>query len=199
MSQSVTLNNKWAKVDTSKGDVLVTGSSFKIFYGGSSVPAGDSAGHVVNSPYTIPKDTGAYIKSYLGQTVVTVSELLDGTTAPSAKVVDVKAALVLTTDLPRQMSASATNDATFTTKVEGGTTPIEYKWYWRKDDQSEWVFIDPEADPDNPNTSAATDTLVNHAVSVESAGYYMMTATDKDGDQVSSTPCYLIVYPVTGV
>lgn len=97
------------------------------------------------------------------------------------------APLALTTDLAATQTVATGADATFAIVVEGGKTPYTYKWYWND------AYIDPDADPQNPNPSASTATLVNHAVDSASRGRYHCIVTDANGSTIQSSDCVLDV------
>lgn len=95
-----------------------------------------------------------------------------------------KTPMTLTTDLPATKTATVGDDVTFEVVAAGGTGTLTYKWYWND------VLIDSGVNP-----TAATASLVNHAVEVESAGTYKAVVTDAEGTSVTSTGCALIVNP----
>ena len=97
------------------------------------------------------------------------------------------AALSFSTNLAATQSVAAGADATFTVVVAGGHAPYTYKWYWND------VYIDPNADPANPNPTASTASLVNHAVTSASAGKYKVVVTDLSGKVITSAECTLTV------
>ena len=99
--------------------------------------------------------------------------------------------LKLTQDLPATQEATVGDDVTFATAASGGVSSISYKWEW-KGATGDWVEIDPNKDPANPNPTATTAVLVNHAVTKASAGSYRMTATDGT-TTVTSAVCVLTV------
>lgn len=90
--------------------------------------------------------------------------------------------LAFSTNLPATKSAKDGDDVTFIILPTGGKTPYTYKWYW--DD----VLIDAEVNP-----SAATASLVNHAVTVDSAGTYKVVVTDAASKSITSVGCVLNV------
>lgn len=92
------------------------------------------------------------------------------------------AALSLSTDLPATKTAAPASDVTFTIVAAGGHKPLTYQWYY------ESILIDPAINP-----SAATASLVNHAVTTESSGNYHAVVTDSLGNVVTSTTCALTV------
>lgn len=93
----------------------------------------------------------------------------------------------LTTDLAPTLSVADGADATFAIVAAGGASPYTYKWYWND------IYIDPNADPENPNPTAATATLVNHAVTSASAGVYYCVVTDSAGKTITSAKSTLTV------
>lgn len=61
MTIPVTLDSTWKQLNTSKADVLITGS-FILFMGGSTKPTAADAGHFISIPTRIPKGVGAWIR-----------------------------------------------------------------------------------------------------------------------------------------
>lgn len=75
MTKTVQLDpTAWSKVDTSGGDVLLSGSTFYINVG-DAAPAKDAACHCVNQPVIVPKDVVAHVR---GQFPITGSVLGTG-------------------------------------------------------------------------------------------------------------------------
>lgn len=85
-------------------------------------------------------------------------------------------------DLPATKSADVDNDVVFDVEVEGGRPMYSYKWYFGN------TFIDPAI-----NSSAATATLVNRAVTTSSSGSYHCEVTDNSGAKITSTTSVLTV------
>lgn len=92
------------------------------------------------------------------------------------------AALSFTTNLAPTQSVAAAADATFTVVGAGGYKPYHYDWYY------EGILIDPAINP-----TAATASLVNHAVTSASAGKYWVVITDLDGKTIKSVEQTLTV------
>ena len=91
--------------------------------------------------------------------------------------------LVIATKLPRVISTIEGKDIFWHVDVGGGKAPITYKWQFKANTSgADFVDIDSSANP-----SAATATLVNHAVDVSSAGTYKVIATDANGTKAEST------------
>lgn len=64
MTQRYQLTTKWAKVDTTNGDVLLTtNDAFLLYMNGTTAPTDTSPGHPINQPVVIPKGIGAYIRA----------------------------------------------------------------------------------------------------------------------------------------
>lgn len=98
-------------------------------------------------------------------------------------------ALKFTTDLPTTKSAVAGSDVTFAVVATGGKAPYSYKWYFGT------TLIDAAINP-----SAATASLVNHAVASNSAGDYKVEVTDAAGTKITSKVCALTVtVALTGI
>lgn len=81
------------------------------------------------------------------------------------------------------------SDVTWTVAVEGGDAPYKYSWLY-KGATGDFVVIDPSVNP-----SAATASLVNHAVTDESAGKYKCEITDAKNAKVTSVESTLTVTP----
>lgn len=73
----------------------------------------------------------------------------------------------------------------------GGTAPYLYKWYYNPGYGAD-IYIYPTG-PGNPNPSAATATLVNHAVDSASSGLYRCVISDATGDEIASMQTTLVV------
>ncbi|QHJ80269.1 MAG: hypothetical protein [Caudoviricetes sp.] len=90
--------------------------------------------------------------------------------------------LVIGTALPRVISTIEGEDVYWHVDIAGGKAPITYEWQFKAlTPGADYVVID-----DSINPSAATATLVNHAVTLESAGYYKVIATDDNGTTAES-------------
>lgn len=88
----------------------------------------------------------------------------------------------LTTDLTPTLSVADGADATWAIVAAGGTAPYTYKWYFND------ILIDSTINP-----TAATATLVDHAVTSASAGVYYCVITDSAGKTITSTKSTLTV------
>lgn len=93
----------------------------------------------------------------------------------------------VTASVPATKSVATGADLTIAATVAGGLTPYTYRWYW-KGSTGDFIFIDPTINP-----TAATDTLINHAVTAESAGSYQVRITDNNGSTVTSNNCVVTV------
>lgn len=93
----------------------------------------------------------------------------------------------LTTDLTATKSVAEGADAEFKI-VATGVGTLSYSWRWRATAGDAWNEIDPAINP-----TAATATLVNHAVTSASAGDYQATVTDQSGHMQHSKICTLTV------
>lgn len=100
----------------------------------------------------------------------------------SGFIINYKDKLKLTTDLSPTKSVADGADATFAIVAAGGTGPYSYQWYYND------ILIDSSINP-----SAATATLVNHAVTAASEGVYHAVVTDSLGNTVISTKSTLTV------
>lgn len=114
--------------------------------------------------------------NHTDSTVVTI-ENADGTPA-----------LAFTTDLAASQDVADGADATFAVVVTGGDTPYTYAWYYSDAPGGAGVLIDAGVNP-----SAATATLVNHAVTAASEGEYWCVVTDDNAHTITSTRCELAV------
>ena len=100
--------------------------------------------------------------------------------------------LIIGTPLPRVVSTIEGEDVNWHVDIAGGKAPITYKWQFKAlTAGANWADIDSSSNP-----SAATASLVNHAVTAASAGYYKVIATDANGTRVDSTSLLAVgVYP----
>jgi hypothetical protein len=100
--------------------------------------------------------------------------------------------LIIATALPRVVSTIEGKDVNWHVDVAGGKAPITYKWqFLANTDGAAYVDIDSTANP-----SAATASLVNHAVEADSAGTYKVIATDANGTKVEDTSILAVgAYP----
>ncbi len=90
--------------------------------------------------------------------------------------------MIVATPLARVISTIVGEDVSWHVDIGGGKAPITYKWQFKAlTAGADWVDIDSTANP-----SAATATLINHEVTVASAGYYKVIATDANGTKVES-------------
>lgn len=98
--------------------------------------------------------------------------------------------LVIATELPRVISTIEGKDVNWHVDAAGGKLPYTYKWQFKADtDGADFVDIDSGVNP-----SAATASLVNHAVTVESAGTYKVIVTDANGTTAESTSVLAVGY-----
>lgn len=95
--------------------------------------------------------------------------------------------LAFVTNLPLTKTASDGDDVTWNVSVNGGKTPYTYVWSW-KGSTGGYVVIDSSVNP-----TAATASLVNHAVSASSAGTYKCVVTDADNTTITSAESVLTV------
>lgn len=95
--------------------------------------------------------------------------------------------LGLALNLPATKSAAVGADVTFSITATGGMKPYSYEWSFKATAGS-YVVIDPAVNP-----SAATASLVNHSVAVNSSGTYKCKVTEALGDTITSTECVLTV------
>lgn len=119
---------------------------------------------------------------------ITVEGAHAGTGTITIENADGSLALSLSTDLPATKDATSGDDVTFTVAATGGTTPYTYQWFWSDTPGGAGVLIDSGVNP-----TAATASLVNHAVTAESEGEYWCVVTDDDAHTVTSTRCELAV------
>ncbi|AYN55383.1 tail fiber protein [Dickeya phage Coodle] len=103
-------------------------------------------------------------------------------------VITVSGALSLTTDLAASMDVTGGADATFTVVAAGGTTPYTYVWHFSDVPGGAGTVIDAGVNP-----SAATASLVNHAVTASSEGEYWCVVSDADAHTVTSARCEMAV------
>lgn len=80
------------------------------------------------------------------------------------------------TALPATKSVASGADLTLSVVVAGGLEPYSYQWFFNN------IFIDPTINP-----TAATATLVNHAVTAASAGLYKVVVQDNFGNLISGS------------
>lgn len=85
------------------------------------------------------------------------------------------------------MAASVGDDVTWTIEASGGSKPYTYKWLW-KGTTGDYVEIDAAINP-----TAATASLINHAVTTASSGSYKCEVTDAKGAKVESVVSVLTV------
>lgn len=98
--------------------------------------------------------------------------------------------LVIATELPRVISTIEGKDVNWHVDAAGGKLPYTYKWQFKANtDGATFVDIDSGANP-----SAATASLVNHAVTVASAGTYKVIVTDANGTTAESTSVLAVGY-----
>lgn len=98
--------------------------------------------------------------------------------------------LVIATELPRVISTIEGKDVNWHVDAAGGKLPYTYKWQFKAyTDGADFVDIDSGVNP-----SAATASLVNHAVTVESAGTYKVIVTDANGTTAESTSVLAVGY-----
>lgn len=98
--------------------------------------------------------------------------------------------LVIATELPRVISTIEGKDVNWHVDAAGGKLPYTYKWQFKANtDGAIFVNIDSGVNP-----SAATASLVNHAVTVESAGTYKVIVTDANGTTAESTSVLAVGY-----
>lgn len=98
--------------------------------------------------------------------------------------------LLIATELPRVISTIEGKDVNWHVDATGGKLPYSYKWQFKADtDGADFVDID-----DGANPSAATASLVNDAVTVESAGTYKVIVTDANGTTAESTSVLAVGY-----
>lgn len=107
--------------------------------------------------------------------------------------------MIVATPLPHVVSTIEGKDVFFHVDIGGGKAPITYAWQFKAMTAgADWVDID-----DGENESAATATLINHAVTAASAGYYKVIATDANGTTAESeTQLAVGAYPppaLTGI
>ncbi|MEG1904017.1 MAG: immunoglobulin domain-containing protein [Bacteroidales bacterium] len=95
--------------------------------------------------------------------------------------------LAFTTDLPATKTAAVGEDVTWTVAVTGGTAPYTYVWSYKASGGS-YVVIDSSVNP-----TAATASLVNHAVTAESSGTYKCVVTDSASGSITSVESVLTV------
>lgn len=119
---------------------------------------------------------------------VTVEGNHTDTTAVTVNNADGTAALEFTTDLAASMDVTDGEDATFTVVVTGGDTPYTYVWHFSDVPGGAGVVIDASVNP-----TAATASLVNHAVTAASEGEYWVVVTDDNAHTITSTRCEMAV------
>lgn len=106
--------------------------------------------------------------------------------------IDMKATprLIVATELPRVISTIEGEDVNWHVDVAGGKAPITYKWQFKANTAGA-VFVDISS---SVNPSAATASLVNRAVTAESAGTYKVIATDANGTTAESESILAVGY-----
>lgn len=80
------------------------------------------------------------------------------------------------TALPPTTSVASGADLTLTVVVAGGVPPYTYSWFFNN------IMIDKTINP-----TAATASLVNHAVTAASAGLYKVVVHDDFGNIISGS------------
>lgn len=93
------------------------------------------------------------------------------------------------TDLPPTKTAATGADVTWTIEAQDGVTPYTYKWQFKATTGGA-VFVDIDS---SVNPTAATASLVNHAVAANSAGTYRCIVTDNAGTEITSVESVLTV------
>lgn len=170
MSVSTVLKRSWLKVDASAADLLLTCSSaFYLSLGEATRPTDVSAAHPINQPFRLPKGSLAYVMATGDSCELTVGAL---GAAGSATLVE--KAFNMTGG--KSITAAVGDNVTFDSKVEGADGVVAYKWYWRAKPADKWILIDASV-----NATAATDKLVNNAVTKASSGQYRCEGVDSKG------------------
>ena len=135
---------------------------------------------------------GGSFKLLVAGTVKVYAVTLEGDHSASATLTienaDGSLALSLTKDLAATMDVADGADATFSITATGGKAPLSYAWYFSDTPGGVGTLIDSGV-----NASAATDTLVNHAVTAASEGEYWCVVTDADSNTVTSTRCEMAI------
>ena len=185
--------NKWHKVVAPAANtVYITtprATGLILQYGATAPQANDNNGLWFDKTITLNAGLTAWIRPALNCTVFATD------TAGADPMTDTPAPLHLTTDLPAMTTATAGDDVSLKVVAAGGTSPYSYKWYYNPGYGAD-IYIDP-TDPGvpggNPNPSAATATLVNHAVDSASSGLYRCVISDATGDEIASMQTTLVV------
>lgn len=104
--------------------------------------------------------------------------------------IDMKATprLILGTALPRVISTIEGKDVTWHVDVAGGKAPLTYKWQFKANTVGA-AFTDIDS---GENPTAKTATLINHAVTAESAGTYKVIVTDGNGTTIESSSLLVV-------
>lgn len=99
-------------------------------------------------------------------------------------------AVSLKTDLTATKTAAVGANATFKVVAQDGKTPYTYAWYYNDANGGADTLIDSTVNP-----TAATDTLVNSAVTTASSGNYWCIVSDSStpAGTVTSKKCKLTV------
>lgn len=121
-------------------------------------------------------------------TAVTVEGNHKKTAALVIENADGSAALSFSTDLPATKDGADGSDVTFTVEATGGKTPYTYEWRYSDTPGAAGTVIDAGVNP-----TAATASLVNHAITAASEGEYWCVVKDADNTTITSTRCELAV------
>lgn len=181
--------NKWHKVVAPAANtVYITtprATGLLMQYSATAPQANDNNGLWFDKTITLNAGLTAWIRPALNCTVFATD------TAGGDPMTDTAAPLHLTTDLPAMTTATAGDDVSLKVVAAGGTAPYSYKWYYNLGYGAD-TYLDP-TDSGNPNPSAATATLVNHAVDSASSGLYRCVISDATGDEIASMQTTLVV------
>lgn len=175
MSVSTVVKRSWLKVDASAADLLLTCSSaFYLSLGEATRPTDLSAGHPINQPFRLPKGSLAYVVA-----TGDACELVIGALGGAGSATLIEKAFNMTGG--KNITAAVGDNVTFDSKVEGADGTAVYKWFWRAKPADKWVEINTTVNP-----TAATDKLVNSAVTKASSGQYRCEATDSKGSTAAT-------------
>lgn len=177
--------NAWAKFVAPAGNTAyvqrpMTGSAI-YRYGSATPDAADNTGLSMPALLTINAGLTVWIRP--AENMQVFAEDTAGADIATAS----KGPVRLSTNLPATQAAAVGDDVSFAVVAADGLTPYKYKWFYNSGVGSD-VQIDAAINP-----TAATATLVNSAVTLQSSGVYRCLVEDAAGKRIMSVSCLLTV------